>query len=143
MSRRSAQAADAPTDPVAVADVSLATTAADAPPPDHPHPADPQGPEATGAVREPASAAAETAAAPVATTEAAPTVPSPTAMHKPAGPLSFVGMKEEGVEIEIVSTVLIDGIEIFTGRAIVAPSVADDLIRAGAAARAPGSKPGG
>lgn len=88
-------------------------------------PVSPAGPDTSGAAGAPALAGAEAAAAPEGTA-AAPV------------PLAFVGPDEPGVEIEIVSAVLIDGTEIRSGRAIVTEAQAEALVLAGAATMPPG-----
>lgn len=105
--------------------------------------------EPTGAASAPASAAAEAAAAPVDPHMSTGPGASPDDVSTPDGtapslnppetvvPMAFIDPDVRGVEIEIVSAVLIDGVEVRSGRVIVTGGMADDLVRAGAATRAP------
>lgn len=94
-------------------------------------------PDTTGAASAPASAAAEAAPAPVDPTPPAAAATEVQPLADERVPLSFVGPEAEGVEIEIVSAVQIDGIDVAAGPVIVTPQTADELVRAGAATRAP------
>ena len=130
--------------------------------PEPPHPAAPRQPDPTGADSAPApvSAAPAAVAAPAPVDPHLPTgpgaspdgtAPSPNAPNDLKGVsyqpdiskldlpvvLSFVGPDEPGSRVSIVSAVLIDGTEVREGDVIVPPAMADDLVRAGAATRAP------